>query len=192
MDYDAHVFKTTDGGQNWTDISSNLPSIPVNDIVYSQASDLLFVATDLNVWYSNNDGANWDIVGNDLPLTIIRDLKIHEPTNTLYAGCFGRSMHRYDIDNIVLNTNESTLVTDAITMYPVPTQSELFIEHNLSSEGTITLYDISGKKLKTVFEGKLSDSKKIGISIDDLANGLYIVNIQSREKSVSKKVIVNR
>jgi photosystem II stability/assembly factor-like uncharacterized protein len=192
LDYDAHVFKTTDGGQNWTDISSNLPSIPVNDIVYSQASDLLFVATDLNVWYSNNDGANWDIVGNDLPLTIIRDLKIHEPTNTLYAGCFGRSMHRYDIDNIVLNTNESTLVTDAITMYPVPTQSELFIEHNLSSEGTITLYDISGKKLKTVFEGKLSDSKKIGISIDDLANGLYIVNIQSREKSVSKKVIVNR
>jgi hypothetical protein len=101
-------------------------------------------------------------------------------------------MHRYDIGNIVLNTNESTLITDAMTIYPVPAQSELFIEHNLSSEGTITLYDISGKELKTVFDGNLSDSKKIGISIDDLANGLYIMKIQSGKKTMSKKIIVDR
>ncbi len=80
LDYTPRVFKTTDGGQNWTDISSNLPNIPVNDIITYPAENILFVATDLNVWYSKDDGANWTILGNNLPLTVVMDLKFHEPT----------------------------------------------------------------------------------------------------------------
>jgi len=49
LDYTPHIFKTEDGGQNWSDISSNLPSIPVNDIILFTNS--IFVATDLNVWH---------------------------------------------------------------------------------------------------------------------------------------------
>ncbi|MGB0789633.1 MAG: WD40/YVTN/BNR-like repeat-containing protein, partial [Marinirhabdus sp.] len=85
LDYQPHVFKSTDGGQNWEDISGNLPSIPVNDIVLSPANGVILVSTDLYVWYSRNGGASWDILGNELPGTIIQDLKIHGPTNMLYA-----------------------------------------------------------------------------------------------------------
>ena len=34
LDYASHIFVTHDGGDSWTDISWNLPDIPLNDIVY--------------------------------------------------------------------------------------------------------------------------------------------------------------
>jgi photosystem II stability/assembly factor-like uncharacterized protein len=192
LDYAAHVFKTVDSGQNWTDISANLPGIPVNDIITFPAANVLFVATDLNVWYSLDDGTNWDILGNDLPLTIIRDLKIHAPTNTLYAGSFGRSMHKYDIGNIVLGANESAFNSEDIKIYPVPARTQFTIEHNLSSEGIVKLYDISGKEIETLFEGKFGDSKKINISTEGLADGHYVVKIMSGSQSFSKQILIKK
>lgn len=191
LDYDAHVFKTIDGGQNWEDISANLPSIPVNDIIVSNANNMLFVATDLNVWYSTNDGTSWDIVGNDLPLNIIRDLKIHEPTNTLYAGTFGRSMHSYDINNLVLGIPSNSFASERIKVYPIPAQNEFTIAHELTSEGTITLYDYSGKELKTLFNGNFSASKTISVSTEGLANGIYLLRFQNEGKTFSKKITVS-
>ena len=189
LDYTPHVFKTVDGGQNWVDISANLPDIPVNDIVLSLSDDLLFVATDLNVWYSENDGTSWDIVGNDLPFTIIRDLKIHEPTNVLYAGTFGRSMHQYDLSNLVLNTEEFASATTSISLYPVPSRAIVTLEHPFSSEGAIQLFDISGKKVRTLFNGNLSEVQKIEISIEDLSAGIYFVTINVASKSITKRII---
>lgn len=190
LDYTAHVYKTIDGGQNWIDISSNLPSIPVNDIVILAANNLLFVATDLNVWYSDNDGTSWDIVGNDLPFNIIRDLKIHEPTNTLYAGTFGRSMHSYDIGNIVLNAADNLFASEVIKLYPNPAQTEFTIEHNLASEGIVKLYDISGKEIKTLFSGDFGRNSKINISTEGIASGLYFIKLQGGSHSVTQKLII--
>ncbi len=190
LDYDPHVFKTTDAGQNWTDISSNLPGIPVNDIIINSTEDLLIVATDLNVWYSQNDGASWDILGNDLPLTIIRDLKLHEPTNTLYAGTFGRSMHSYDLSNIVLGTDDNLIALKEIAIYPNPATTQFTVEHTISSEGSISLYDISGKKLRTLFEGNFDTAQQMTFPTSDLTSGIYFVRLQSGNQFVTKKLVV--
>jgi photosystem II stability/assembly factor-like uncharacterized protein len=190
LDYAAHVFKTTDGGANWIDISSNLPSIPVNDIVVSVPNNLLLVATDLNVWYSANDGASWDILGNDLPFNIVRDLKIHEPTNTLYAGTFGRSMHSYDLGNIVLNSADNVFTSENIRMYPNPARTQFTIAHNLASEGNIKLYDISGKEIKTLFEGDFAKNSELNISTEGIASGLYFIKLQVGSQALTQKLII--
>ncbi|HNP68826.1 MAG TPA: T9SS type A sorting domain-containing protein [Aequorivita sp.] len=191
LDYTPRVFKTTDGGQNWTDISSNLPNIPVNDIITYPAENILFVATDLNVWYSKDDGANWTILGNNLPLTVVMDLKFHEPTQTLYAGTFGRGMHSYDVSDI-LNVGENELASNSIKIYPNPATSEFTISQNLSSEGTVQLYDISGKKIKDLFNGNFGANKNITVKTDGLAAGIYLVKVNSGKQSVTKKLIINK
>lgn len=190
LDYDPHVFKTTDGGQNWSDISGNLPSIPVNDIIISPDESLLFAATDLNVWFSGNDGASWTILGDNLPMTITRDLKIHEATNILYAGTFGRSIHSFDLDNIVLGIDDFTVNTETITVYPVPASSQITIEHRFSSEGTVRLFDITGREVKRLFEGDLSESQQKSFSIAEFPAGIYFVNIASAGRTISKKIVI--
>ncbi|WP_410004780.1 VPS10 domain-containing protein [Aequorivita nionensis] len=191
LDYTPRVFKTTDGGQNWTDISSNLPNIPVNDIITYPAENILFVATDLNVWYSKDDGANWTILGNNLPLTVVMDLKFHEPTQTLYAGTFGRGMHSYDISDI-LSVDNTELTSNSIKIYPNPATSEFTISQNLSEEGTVQLYDISGKKIKSLFNGNFGTNKTITVKTDGIAAGVYFVKVNIGKQSVTKKLIINK
>lgn len=59
----AHVYKSTNAGDSWTDISGDLPDIPVNDIVIGQLNEdstSLMIATDVGCYYSYNDGINWN------------------------------------------------------------------------------------------------------------------------------------
>lgn len=191
LDYTPHVFKTIDAGQNWTDISSNLPNIPVNDIIVYSAENILFAATDLNVWYSKDDGANWTILGNNLPLTVVMDLKFHEPTKTLYAGTFGRSMHSYDVSDI-LGVGENEIAENSVKIYPNPATSEFTISQNLSSDGTVQLYDISGKMIKNLFKGNFGTNKNIAVKTDGIAAGIYLVKVNSGKKSVTKKLVINK
>ncbi|CAM2065616.1 MAM domain-containing protein [Sulfidibacter corallicola] len=52
------VWKTTDGGQNWTSIHGNLPEIPMNSITVDPTDgSRLFLGSDLGLW-TTNDNAN--------------------------------------------------------------------------------------------------------------------------------------
>lgn len=189
LDYVPHVFKTTDGGQNWTDISSNLPSIPVNDIITYPSEGLLFIATDMNVWYSENDGASWDILGNNLPFSNVMDLKLHQPTQTLYAGTFGRAMHSYDLSDI-LSVEDNLIAENSVSMYPNPANGQFTIEHSFSSEGNVEIFDATGKMVKTLFTGNFSKNQKLVVATEDLAAGVYMVKLKSGKQSVTKKIII--
>jgi photosystem II stability/assembly factor-like uncharacterized protein len=94
----AHVYRTEDGGDRWRNISGNLPNAPVNDVVLDSDGDRdVYVGTDVGVFYLKNGKKNWKAVGRGLPLAPILDLRLHEPTDTLYAGSFGRSAWKVGI-----------------------------------------------------------------------------------------------
>jgi len=189
LDYDPHIFKTSDGGQNWTPIASNLPNIPVNDVIITPNEDYLLIATDLAVWYSSNDGNSWEVLGNNLPLTVVRDLKYHEPTNRLFAGTFGRSMHVYDLSSIILASDEFTNSTKMV-LFPNPSMGQFQINHSLLSDGSIGIYNMAGQLLKTLHQGDLAESINKIHSTDGLAPGIYFVVIKSGKDRFSEKLIV--
>ena len=161
----------------------------MNDIIVYPSENILFVATDLNVWYSKDDGTSWTILGNNLPMTVVMDLKFHEPTKTLYAGTFGRAMHSYDVSDI-LSVNDNNFAENSIKIFPNPATSEFTITQNLSNNGTIQLYDISGKKIKNLFTGSFSANKNIRIKTAGIAPGIYLVKLNSGKQTVTKKLII--
>ncbi len=91
----AHVYKTTNGGDTWTNISSNLPNAPVNDLIIDHDNNTVYVATDVRVYYLR--GTNWKPAGTNLPIVPVLDLRLHQPTNTLYAGTFGHGVFKLDL-----------------------------------------------------------------------------------------------
>ena len=87
-----HVYKTTNRGGSWTDISGNLPNLKVNDIaVDPDVPNTLYIATEQGV-YSTADGGNtWNLLGAGLPNVTVTAIKLHRPTRILRAATFGRS-----------------------------------------------------------------------------------------------------
>ena len=91
----GHVFESKDGGLNWTDISTNIPDIPVNDVVVLSDGSLA-VATDLGVVYRAAGQTSWTRLGTGLPTTTVMDLSIG-PDGNLYAATHGRGLWRIPI-----------------------------------------------------------------------------------------------
>ncbi len=93
----AHVFRSTNGGTSWADISGNLPDAPVNDLVLDPRDRLrLFAATDVGVFVSADTGATWGPAGTGLPLVGVSDLEAIDTgaTTVLTAASYGLGMFR--------------------------------------------------------------------------------------------------
>jgi len=91
-DTQGHVFKTTDGAASWSDISGDLPNIPVNDIVIDpDQTNTVYVATDIGVFQTTDGGTSWTPLGSGLPTVAVLGLKLHRASRTLRAATHGRS-----------------------------------------------------------------------------------------------------
>jgi uncharacterized protein (TIGR03437 family) len=92
-DTGGHVFQSTDYGITWTDISSDLPNIPMNDIVADpDLPGTLYVASDIGIFQSSDRGQHWSTLSNGLPRVLVRSISLHRPSRTLRAVTYGRSM----------------------------------------------------------------------------------------------------
>jgi len=105
-DFGSFVYKTTDFGESWTDISNNLPEEPVNVIrEHHQNPNLLFVGTDFAVYVSVDGGQSWTKMKNDMPTQPIYDLKIHPRENDLIVATHGRGIYIADISALAQVTS---------------------------------------------------------------------------------------
>lgn len=87
----GHVFKTTDGGANWTNISGNLPDSPVNSIVLDPSfPDTLYVGTDVGPFATYDGGTTWAALGSGFPIVSIEELDLDTSHRMIAAGTHGR------------------------------------------------------------------------------------------------------
>jgi len=107
-DFRAFLYKTTDFGATWTDITGNLPDEPVNVIrEHYENPDLLFVGTDFAVYASVDGGQSWTSMKNNMPTNPVYDIKIHPREDDLIVATHGRGIYITDISAL----SEVTLET---------------------------------------------------------------------------------
>ncbi|NRB51618.1 MAG: hypothetical protein HRU41_28355 [Saprospiraceae bacterium] len=109
------VFKTTNYGRDWTDISSNLPKQEVARVIREDLRNpnLLFLGTETGVFYSINGGAEWTKLKLNLPTVSVLDLKIHPRENDLIVGTHGRSIWILDDITPLQQLSSSVLASEA-------------------------------------------------------------------------------
>lgn len=98
------IYRSTNKGATWTNISANLPNIPMFSIVLDKNSpEGLYVGTDAGVYYKDSLMANWILYNTGLPLNSeIRDLEIVYDTicssnSVIFAGTYGRGLWKGDL-----------------------------------------------------------------------------------------------
>jgi hypothetical protein len=107
-DFGAYIYRTTDFGGTWTDITGNLPEEPVNVIrEHHQNPDLLFAGTDFAVYVSLDGGESWTRMKNNMPTQPVYDMKIHPRENDLIVATHGRGIYITDITALAHATAEA-------------------------------------------------------------------------------------
>ena len=99
------VYKSTDRGDSWTDISGTLPALFINCIVIDKnANEGIYVGNQTGVWYKNADMPDWVEFGTGLPTVDIRELEIYydatASNSRIKAATYGRGLWESDLAEI--------------------------------------------------------------------------------------------
>ena len=99
-DFQVYIWKSTDFGDSWKDISGNIPAGPVNVIREDPVNpDILYAGTDGGVFVSKDGGIKWEVLGN-LPFSYVHDLAVHPRDNIIVIATHGRGIWVMDADPI--------------------------------------------------------------------------------------------
>jgi photosystem II stability/assembly factor-like uncharacterized protein len=119
-DFKPYVFKSSDKGRTWTNISANLPERGTTYCIAEDhvKSDLLFVGTEFSCFATVDGGKYWKKFAAGLPTICIRDMAIQPRENDLVLATFGRGFYVLDDYSPLRQINEKSVSTPA-QIFPI-------------------------------------------------------------------------
>ena len=154
-DFKIYVYKTTDFGETWKSIASNLPqNSGIVHVIreHPRNTNLLFVGTEFGLFASMDRGGNWSQIRLNLPTVPVDDILIHPRDNDLILGTHGRSIWVMDDITPLMQMNQSVLDSTLFLFDPRPavmyrtwsnkdlTSDKVFYGQNPPSGGIINFY----------------------------------------------------
>lgn len=118
-DFKPYIFKSSDKGTTWKNISSNLPKGSVYAIEEDHVNkNLIFCGTEYGAFFSPTQGERWKELSAGLPTIAVRDIAIQERENDLVLGTFGRGFYVLD-DYSALRTITNSKPSETAKLYSV-------------------------------------------------------------------------
>ncbi len=110
----SKVYASDDAGDNWVNISGNLPNVVFGALeYYRDIENAVFIGSEAGVFYRDDSSSEWLAYGN-LPNTRIRDIEIQYSSQKVRVGTFGRGVFEADIDIVACDKNSSDQDNDGV------------------------------------------------------------------------------
>ena len=200
-EYLPRVHRSDDGGSNWTDISSNLPDLGINDIYIlpEHGDSILFVGTDGGIYGTIDGGEEWHRLGTNMPIIPVLDMDWNVAKNELIAGTYARSIMTYNLDKITEPTSSTSpdLVASAkkqsLKIFPNPATDFInfeFLNTEPGRKAEIVIVDASGKLVFNESESTIGKIER-QIDISNFPKGNYFLKVKVRHLVRTGSFIVN-
>jgi photosystem II stability/assembly factor-like uncharacterized protein len=184
-DYTPAMYKTSDYGKTWTNISSGIPYGAFTRVVREDSKDknLLYAGTEKGIYISRNSGTSWEAFQLNLPVTPITDLKVaHED---LIVATSGRSFWILDDLSLVREMEKAVQAPKIYTPEAayLGSWSSPLSRSNSDFDGTDPFEGVNpanGMVLYYHLPENTSDTTKISLEIYDIDGKL--VRIISSDK----------
>jgi hypothetical protein len=137
-------------------------------------------------WFSNSASSPIVYQGPNINISA-SSLGVSSTVFTVVAvgsnGCAGTSTLTQNVQTCTGINNLGG--TSAVRVFPNPTTGEFNIELNTSAENTVIVTDVTGR----VITSKVTNEQVVNVDLNNLANGIYYVKIQSENNSQVVKVV---
>jgi len=124
-DFGIYLFFTSDYGQTWKSVSSNIPAGGTLSVVreHPKNADVLFAGTERGLWVSWDRGASWTpLRGKNLPTVPVDDLLVHPRDGDLVLGTHGRGV--WVLDDATPLASLPAARGQELHLFPIPTATE--------------------------------------------------------------------
>lgn len=195
--YDASHFNgASDSFSVFSELAENnmgmdmaIQAIGLNDINSSVAIPLgVNIAEGEQATISmNTTNIDFDVYLQDIEENVFTLLNTNSYTFVPSTPLNGIGRFYISFQTSTLSSNEVDL--DSIHIYNDRDNKQIVINGRLNSNVTITLYDIQGRAINSIHPK--SDNTVNTISTTNLNSGVYIVRINGKTSSTSRKVIIN-
>ena len=179
----AILYKTTDYGNTWTDLSANYYSHPNA----GSGPPFVFEPIDsLNLYvgslYSWNSGSDWikDSLGS--PANSSGVIKVPNVDRLIGVDCKFCSVGKIATKELSVGVNTDQMITESLFIYPNPTTGKIKVSAAFEQ---LTISDIHGK---VIFYESDGNSESL-ISLENLSDGMYFARIQHKNHVINQKII---
>jgi photosystem II stability/assembly factor-like uncharacterized protein len=115
---DPFIYKTTDWGKSWTQISGNLPKHPLSYVRTvtedPNCAGLLFAGTGNGLYYSLDDGGHWTALQEGLPHAPVTWAVVQKQFHDLVVSTYGRGLYILDdvtpLERLARNRSDASVV----------------------------------------------------------------------------------
>lgn len=178
------VYYSSDEGKTWTNISYNLPNIPVNCIaVQDDVTRNIYVGTDHGVYYLNTKLKEWVLYSEGLPNVIVSELEIHPKSSRLMAATFGAGVWEVSLASIdsTVSVSNIDLSDIEVKLSPNPAKDHLKIHLQGITKGNYSLriIDITGKEIYNKTLVNTTNQHLETINISQWLSGEFFVILES-------------
>ncbi len=188
------VYKTTDLGSTWTNISGDLPDLPTSDIfIDPQNTDHIYIANDIGVYLTIDGGTAWELQCDGIPLVPVMDFDyvVIGSRRILRIGTHGRSIYETTLSPLV-GIEKITNYELRITNYPNPfTGSETFTYTlDESAEVNLQVFNSFGQMIAEPLNAHQSKGEQqFEWNPGRLPAGMYYYRIQAGKQVGSGKMV---
>ncbi len=191
------VWKTTDLGQTWANLSGNLPNLPCSDLfIDPENTNHLYVANDIGVYRSTDGGTSWVYASEGVPYVPAIDFDYVKIGTDRYlrVGTHGRSIYETKLDPNV-GLDDLTLVDNKLVVDIIPnpfahtTTFKYYLKQDVPV--TLTIFNSLGQKIEVLANEQQQTGKhEILWKAARFPAGEYTYRIQAGNKERTGKMIL--
>lgn len=173
---DKKVYRSDDGGENWVNLTANLPNLPFMSIeLYHDVPGAIFAGTYGAVFYKDETNDEWRKYG-CLPNTSVSDIEIQYQTQKVFIGTHGRGIFEAPISLYAAGQTDLTRNND-FEIYPNPAtdQVSIVMATELESEVTVEIMDMTGRVVEV--SAQKNTAGTLTLDCGHLNRGNYILKV---------------
>ena len=196
------IFYTASRGITWTNITGDLPNVPLGDLV-RESYQILYLGTEMGCYRTTNHGVNWHRWNNGMPeANIVTEMDYIDSSSIgkfyVIAGTYGRGMwiREGSGEDPSIVGNEPSNIPNKYELkqnYPNPFNPTTTIEFLLPTNDRVELnvFDISGRQVASIINRNMSAGvHKIKFDASNLTSGVYFYQIRTGKLVDTKKMLL--